>query len=203
MGNKLHEIKADYKYWVKWNDWDLSQMTALLLGYDPFLLNKNYIEQLEGGIIPTNLSQKEIESLVEEYDRANSLIMNSIEVGKLNFRTSPKKFYDWALVMNIPLVEEFHSEISLNGDIEKDENGHYKTIQTNYFSVFVNNKADSLTASNLKQGQSIKVVGKAKINIGSGSNGYPINVIDSISAYSIDTDPFGKLNDNSNGGLSE
>ena len=111
MGNKLHEIKADYKYWVKWNDWDLSQMTALLLGYDPFLLNKNYIEQLEGGIIPTNLSQKEIESLVEEYDRANSLIMNSIEVGKLNFRTSPKKFYDWALVMNIPLVEEFHSEI--------------------------------------------------------------------------------------------
>ena len=125
-----------------------------------------------------------------------------ITTGNLTKDAITKTSSDGSNYVLLNLAENIYKR-DLNGDIEKDENGHYKTIQTNYFSVFVNNKADSLTASNLKQGQSIKVVGKAKINIGSGSNGYPINVIDSISAYSIDTDPFGKLNDNSNGGLSE
>jgi len=78
-----------------------------------------------------------------------------------------------------------------NGNILKDDNGHNQTLQTNYFTVFVNDKAGALSASKLAKGQTIKVVGKAKINIESDSNGYPINVIDSISAYSIDTDPYG------------
>lgn len=89
-----------------------------------------------------------------------------------------------------------------NGNILKDENGHSQTLQTNYFTVFVNDKAGALSASKLAKGQTIKVVGKAKINIGSGSNGYPINVIDSISAYSIDDDPYGS-SDEDDGNLSE
>ncbi len=108
MNINMNEIRADYNYWVKWNDWDISQMTALLLGYNPISLNRNYIEQLVGGIIKTNLSSLEIEDFVEEYEKAYSLIMNSIEAGKLKFRTSPKKFYDWATSKKLPLVFAFH-----------------------------------------------------------------------------------------------
>lgn len=85
-----------------------------------------------------------------------------------------------------------------NGNILKDQNGYNQTLQTNYFTVFVNDKAGALSASKLAKGQTIKVVGKAKINIESDSNGYPINVIDSISAYSIDTDPYRNSEDDDN-----
>ena len=125
-----------------------------------------------------------------------------ITTGNLTKDAITKTSSDGSAYVLLSLAENIYKR-DLNGEIEKDENGHYKTTQTNYFSVFVNNKADSLTTSNLKQGQAIKVIGKAKINIASDSDGYPINVIDSISAYSIDTDPFGKLNDDSDIGLSE
>lgn len=109
MINNLNKIKADYKYWVKWNDWDISQMTALLLGYNPTSLHRIYIDKLVDGVIETSLNQTEIELFVEEYEKAHNLIMNSIETGKLKFRTTPKRFYDWALVKNLPLTECFHN----------------------------------------------------------------------------------------------
>ena len=54
MKININEIRADYKYWVLWNDWDVSQMTALLLGYNPNSLNKNYIEQLGSCLLYTS-----------------------------------------------------------------------------------------------------------------------------------------------------
>lgn len=111
MINKLQEIKANYNYWVKWSDWDISQMTALLLGYNPTIVNRNYIDQLIQGSIQTSLNQAEIEAFAEEYEKSYGLILNSIEAGKLKFRSAPQKFYDWALVKNLPLPEEFHSAI--------------------------------------------------------------------------------------------
>lgn len=79
-----------------------------------------------------------------------------------------------------------------NGTIIKNAEGHNETLQTMFYSVFVHEKAGALTASKLKKGETIKVVGKAKINIEKDANDFDKYVIDSISAYSIDTDPFRK-----------
>lgn len=79
------------------------------------------------------------------------------------------------------------------GKIIKNEEGHYETLQTMYYSIFVNENGGALTASNLQKGQAIKVIGKAKINIVKDKNGYDQNIIDRVTAYSIDTDPFKKL----------
>jgi len=126
MINKLHEIKANYNYWVKWSDWDISQMTALLLGYNPTVVNRIYIEQLMGGVIQTSLDRLGIEAFVEEYEKSYGLILNSIEAGKLKFRTTPQKFYDWALVKDLPLPDEFHMAIKIKSPSPQNSEINFK-----------------------------------------------------------------------------
>ena len=64
-----------------------------------------------------------------------------------------------------------------NGKIIKDENGHYKVKQTRFHSVFVNEKAGALTASALKKGNPVKIIGKPKFEIVKGTDGFDQNVI--------------------------
>ena len=81
-----------------------------------------------------------------------------------------------------------------NGKIVKDENGNSITLQTMYYSVFVNEHSGiALSASNLKKGNAIKVIGKANIDIQKDENGFDQIIVESISAFSIDTDPFNKI----------
>ncbi len=81
------------------------------------------------------------------------------------------------------------------GNFVKDANGHYENAQSFYWSVFVNDGNSALTASELKAGKAIKVIGRAKINIEKNADGYNKYVIDRIVATSIDTDPFKELSD--------
>ena len=83
-----------------------------------------------------------------------------------------------------------------NGKILKDTDGKYITLQTMFYSIFVNDQAGALTASELTKGQIVKVIGKARIEITKDDNGYDKYVINGISASHIDTDPFNKLSEN-------
>ncbi len=88
------------------------------------------------------------------------------------------------------------------GKIVKDENGFGVKLDSFYYSIFVNDKAGALSASKLEKGQSIKVVGKANIKKESDANNHIQYIIDSISAYSIDTDPY-RSNTNAGGNMSK
>ena len=81
------------------------------------------------------------------------------------------------------------------GEIVRDENNYPVSKKTTYYSIFVSEKAGALTASNLEKGQAIKVVGKANMKTFKNSDNHEINQIESIRAYSIDTDPYKKLSE--------
>ena len=83
------------------------------------------------------------------------------------------------------------------GDKIKNAAGHFETLQTRFFSVFVHEKAGALAVSSLQKGHAVKVIGNPKIVIVKDSDGFEKNVIDSITAYSIDSDPFNKLSETS------
>ena len=67
-----------------------------------------------------------------------------------------------------------------------------------YYSVFVNESTGALSASSLKKGHAIKVIGTAKIRIEKDIDGYNMYIIDRISASFIDTDPFKLLSETDN-----
>jgi single-stranded DNA-binding protein len=77
-----------------------------------------------------------------------------------------------------------------DGKIEKDQNGHYITTQDRYLTVFVNEKAGALSASKLKKGHPIKIIGKPSFEVEKNAEGYDQYVLKSISAYKLDLEPF-------------
>ena len=108
--NKL-DIIADYDFWVRFDTWGIQEMTPLLLGFNPWYVNRRFVDKLSVGQVETVMTKKEINLFVSEYDNTYALIMNSIEEGKLKFRVSPKKFYDWAVSKGIPIHNDFHKAI--------------------------------------------------------------------------------------------
>jgi len=77
-----------------------------------------------------------------------------------------------------------------SGKIERDQNGHYVTNQNRYLTVFVSEKAGALSASKLKKGAPVKVIGKPSFEVQKDAEGYDQYILKSISAYKLDTEPF-------------
>lgn len=115
-----------------------------------------------------------------------------ITIGNLTKDAEVKTTTDGRSYVLLQLAENIYQRDD-NGKIIKNAEGHYQTLQTMYYSVFVNDKTGALTASKLKKGAAVKVVGRAKIKIQKDANGYDQYLIDRISATYIDTDPFKKL----------
>ena len=115
-----------------------------------------------------------------------------ITIGNLTKDAEVKATKDGRNYVLLQIAENIYKRDE-NGKVVKDAEGKYETLQTIYYSVFVNDKTGALSASKLEKGQAIKVIGKAKINIVKDANGYDQYLIDRITAYSIDTDPFKKL----------
>ena len=117
-----------------------------------------------------------------------------ITIGNLTKDAEVKSTKDGRSYVLLQLAENIYKRDE-NGKIIKNAEGQYETLQTMFYSVFVNDKTGALTASKLKKGQAIKVIGKARIDIEKDENNFDKYVIDRITAYSIDTDPFKKLSD--------
>lgn len=117
-----------------------------------------------------------------------------ITIGNLTKDAQVKSSKNGKEYVLLNIVENIYKRDE-NGKILKDEKGHYVTLQTMFYSVFVYDNAGALTASNLKQGHAVKVIGRAKIRVEKDSNNYNQNIIDSITAFSIDTDPFNQLSE--------
>lgn len=111
MTIKKLDMIADYDFWVRFDSWGIQEMTPILMGVNPLYVNQRYVDQLSVGLIETSMSQKDIDLFVSEYDKTHALILNSIEEGKLKFRVTPKKFYEWAVSKELPIHEKFHRAI--------------------------------------------------------------------------------------------
>lgn len=116
-----------------------------------------------------------------------------ITIGNLTKDAEVKTTKDGRKYVLLQIAENIYKRDN-NGKILKDENGKYVTLQTMYYSIFVHQNG-ALEASILEKGTAIKVIGKAKIRIEKSADNYDNYIIDSISAYSIDTDPFKKLSE--------
>lgn len=105
------DMIADYEFWIKFDAWNVEQMTALLLGYNPLYFDRRLVDKLSQGEVETSMSPEEIQKLVAEYYRMNALILESIENGKLATRVSPLVCYKWTQRKGIPVFTEFHQAI--------------------------------------------------------------------------------------------
>lgn len=117
-----------------------------------------------------------------------------ITIGNLTKDAEVKTTSDGRNYVLLQLAENIYKRDD-NGKIVKNAEGHYETLQTMFYSVFVNDKGGALTASKLAKGQTIKVIGRAKIIVEKDANGYDKYVIDRITASYIDTDPFNNLSE--------
>lgn len=117
-----------------------------------------------------------------------------ITIGNLTKDAEVKATKDGRNYVLLQLAENIYKRDE-NGKIVKDAEGKYETLQTMYYSVFVNDRTGALSASKLEKGQAIKVIGKAKIDVEKDKNGFDQYIINRITAYSIDTDPFKKLSE--------
>lgn len=112
MKNNSSRMIADYEFWVKFDKWDVEQMTALLLGYSPFYFDKRYVERLRFGLENISMSKMDVEVLLEEYDKMLALIINSIKSGSLKYESKPTQCYKWAVMKKIPVLENFKKAVT-------------------------------------------------------------------------------------------
>jgi len=57
------DMIADYQFWVKFEKWNLEQMTALFLGYNPLYFDQKLIKDLSNGNLSTSLTEDETDDL--------------------------------------------------------------------------------------------------------------------------------------------
>lgn len=117
-----------------------------------------------------------------------------ITIGNLTRDAEVKRTKDGRNYVLLQIADNVYKKDEKGNKIKNAE-GHFETLETRYFSVFVHEKAGALTVSSLQKGHAVKVIGNPKIVIVKDSDGYEKNVIDSISAYSVDADPFNNLSD--------
>jgi hypothetical protein len=107
------EMIADYNFWIKFDDWDIQQANALLLGYNPLYFDRSLVTSLSNRDLETSMTEKDIDILVDEYKKMNSLLLNSVETGLLKMRNTPLKYYQWTISKAIPTFKEFKTAIDL------------------------------------------------------------------------------------------
>lgn len=117
-----------------------------------------------------------------------------ITIGNLTKNADVKTTKDGRKYVLLQIADNIYKKDEKGIKIKNAE-GHFETLQTRYFSVFVHEKAGALSVASLEKGHAVKVIGNPKIVIVKDSDGYEKNVIDSITAYSIDVDPFNNLSE--------
>lgn len=124
---------ADFNFWVKFDEWNVEQATALLLGYNPIYVDLKYIREISENETTTgNLNKSEASVFTHEYFKMQNLLFDSIHSGKLKSRTTPANYYKWALKKDIPLFIEFKDAIEERGvRLSKSENNPFDNPKRN------------------------------------------------------------------------
>lgn len=122
----------DYEFWLKSDSLTAEEFAAILIGYNPAIVNLKYLEdeharRKEDLSHLTNGTSWEKELL--EYKKILSLIFNAQKAKKLKENSKPIEYIKWAIGKNLEPANELLSEYE---KIEKPQNKEsLKTIERN------------------------------------------------------------------------